>query len=121
MVEGNDEGKDAPKEAFKRRAKPKSAAASSRQKTVASKATVASEDDLHDRVAALRDQAAVLAQSMEQLVEGRFTDARSLARSASRQAVVAARAVRDDPFAAIVALGIVALVAALVVGRERDR
>jgi hypothetical protein len=55
------------------------------------------------------------------LVEDRFNDARGLAQSAGRQTIVAARAVRDDPLPVIVALGVVALLAALIIGRNNNR
>ena len=89
-------------------------------------------NDMEDRVASLGTQIAELTHQVEQFAEDRWDDARELAagvehastvaaRRVGRSTVAAARAVRDDPLPMIVGLGVLALLAAFVLGQSGPR
>jgi phage host-nuclease inhibitor protein Gam len=106
--------------------------AAARLRTAAVDAATDVEDELEEQVASLSDQLARLAQQVEQFAEERYGDARELVASvgdagaalasrARRQTRVAARAVREDPLPTVVAVGVLALLAAIIIGRMNDR
>ena len=89
-------------------------------------------EELEDRVASLGDQLQWLAEQVEQFTEERYGRARELvaqvgdagavlADRAGRQTRAAARAVRNDPLPIVVALGVLAVLAAIVIGRANNR
>jgi len=106
--------------------------AAARLKTATVEAAADVEDELEEQVASLSAQLAGLAQQVERFAEERYGDARellanvgdtgaALASRARRQTGVAARAVRDDPLPAVIAVGVLALLAVVIIGRVNDR
>ena len=89
-------------------------------------------DEARGLVHLLGEQVSALAQQVEQFAEERYGDARELAGNvagagaevaarAGRQTAATANAIRRDPLPALVALGILGLLLALVLGRSGQR
>ena len=127
MADGEDETTAAVKRAAQRASK----AAAQAESAVSDMADTAT-DQLQEQVASLGDQLSRLAAEVEAFATTSIAEARDLAagagyagamaaRGASRQVGAAARAVRSDPVPAIVALGVMALVVAMFVGRGSQR
>jgi predicted nucleic acid-binding Zn-ribbon protein len=112
--------------------KPKARKAATHLRAVTTEPIVETKEIAEDRLAALREQIADLAEQVEEYAEDRLEDARdlianvadagtALAARAGRQTLSTARAVRDDPLPLIVGLGVVAILTAMVVGNANRR
>jgi hypothetical protein len=97
-------------------------------RAVTSEPMVEVKRDVDEHVASLREQIAALAHQVEQFAEDRYGEAHELVSNigdagavlsarAGRQTIAAARSIRNDPLPTIVALGVLSLLAAIVVGR----
>jgi hypothetical protein len=106
--------------------------AAARLKTATVHAAADVGDELEDRVSSLSEQLAGLTQQVEHFASERYDEARelvanvgdagaALADRAGRQTRAAAQAVRNDPMPTVLTLGVLALLAAIVIGRVNNR
>jgi hypothetical protein len=106
--------------------------AASHLRAVTTETAAETADGAHGLVQSLGEQVGALAQQVEQFAEDRYGDAREIAGNvadagavvagrAGRQTVAAANAIRRDPLPALVALGVVGLLLALLFGRSAHR
>jgi len=125
-----DEAKNAAKSAIKSASTEVSARASKTADRV-SEAVSEIDDDLEGRFAELREQVAAIRDQLEEFAAERLEDVKDVAaetlhqggravRAAGRQASAVGVAVRNDPLPAIVGLGVIALLTALVIGRNAE-
>lgn len=125
-----DEAKNAAKSAIKSASTEVSARAAKTADRVSEVATEV-EDDLEGRFAELREQVLVIRDQLEDFAAERMEDVKDVAaetlhqggravRAAGRQANAVGVAVRNDPLPAIVGLGVIALLTALVIGRNAE-
>jgi hypothetical protein len=106
--------------------------AASHLQAVASEAATEAGGDVHSLIDSLREQVSALAAQAERFAEERYDEAREIAGNvadagavaaarAGRQTVAAASAIRRDPLPAIVAVGIIGLIIALLIGQTGRR